>query len=626
MKTTDNTDVRLREFAAQGLRYLLIVVSFFVLDFWLRYTTKRIGLYDIYELAPNLFTIAWAVLLTGVVTLIPSRLAGRIVYGIAYYVFAIYSVAQNVYFQIFGKFLYFSDFVYAGEAGDYADIVLDVIERNYAIQILLVMGLGVLGIVLFPKKEKGIASAAGKAVAVAAAVVCISLTPKLYGEYYDGNWDSYAMPAFEYENFINSAYDMQLMGIYQYVGKNTTLLMERAGWIGGAERELQRQKVDAFFSEKKPHAVNDMTGYFEGKNVIVVMMESLDDWLINGEDTPAIHYMMENGIVFDNLYTPQYSSGYTFNTEFAFNTGVYPYTNSNAAYALANNDFSLSLAHLFAQKGYRVNSYHRSSPNFYNRGVMHTAFGYEKYNGFYSFWETDVSRENDLFLVRSDMAYGDMVSGEPFMSFVITYSPHLPYDDTDATSQEALALHPEYDPKDEISVLRAKVRLTDDMFAELLQRLEQDGLLQDTVIIGFTDHYAYGLLDAEYLQQVSHDAGNDILENTPFFIYCAGMEDAMVVEKTMQTTDLGPTIANLFGLEVPMNIMGSDVFSEDYMGYALFPNQTWVTDLAYVKDGTLVWNNGMSDEEIAEMSALAQRSYEINDAILDSDYYRYAED
>lgn len=146
-------------------------------------------------------------------------------------------------------------------------------------------------------------------------------------------------------------------------------------------------------------------------------------------------------------------------------------------------------------------------------------------------------------------------------------------------------------------------------------------LLEDTVIIGFADHYAYGLTDSELLQQLSEDAGNSILENTPAFIYCAGYDQPITVDKVMQTTDLDPTIMNLFGLEVPKEIMGQDVFVEQYIGYAIFPNGTWLTNTTYVKNGDIMWNNGMSGEDLFKMNAYVQQVYQVNDVILDTNYY-----
>ena len=209
------------------------------------------------------------------------------------------------------------------------------------------------------------------------------------------------------------------------------------------------------------------------------------------------------------------------------------------------------------------------------------------------------------------------------MSFVITYSPHLPYSTDDELTQYALEKYPEYQKSNltEEDILRAKARLTDDMFKILIEKLEKDGFLEDTVIIGFADHYAFGMQDKELLEEVSIDAGNPILENTPAFIYNVGI-DPLQVNKTMQTTDLGPTIENLFGVEVAKNVMGHDIFDEEYSGYAIMPNFTWISNGTYVKDGSVIEMGDMSEEEISEMSKYIEKVYYINDNVLDSNYYQ----
>ena len=119
----------------------------------------------------------------------------------------------------------------------------------------------------------------------------------------------------------------------------------------------------------------------------------------------------------------------------------------------------------------------------------------------------------------------------------------------------------------------------------------------------YDDHYAYGLTDRAVLEAYSDAAGGRLLERTPCFIWYEGCTP-MTVDKTLQTVDLLPTLANLFGLPAPRT-MGQDAFDPSYEGYAIFPDGTWLNDKAYVKNGEVVWNNGMTDEEIAEMTAYA---------------------
>lgn len=604
----------------KGIPYLWILGTFGLLDVWLRIETRWIGLYSIFEIAPNAFTLLWAVILTVLVTLPKSRKAGRILYGVTYYVFMIYSLIQYGAYLCLGKFLYFSDFLNTGEGTQYASWILSFVTVRLLLEIVVLLTVGLIGILLFPHQSKDNSKVA---VGLRLGLLCVSLigvllTPKLYGSP-TGEWNDFSNPAFEYTKFVEPNYDMELTGMYQFMVKD----LKNQTWRLFKLHNRDVTPIDAFFAEREPHQNNEMTGVFRDKNVILVMMESIDDWMITEQDMPTLYRMMKEGITFANFYTPGYANGYTFNTEFAFNTGVYPYSNGNVTYALANSTFSSGVASVFHRSGYATHSYHKGTPSFYNRGIMHRAFGYEQYHSFEDYPQIGLVLRNDCFLVEHENVYRDLVGPERFCSFVITYSPHLPYDDTEWLSQLALERYPQYDVAEqrEVNILRAKAKMTDDMFAGLLTRLEEDGLLQDTVIVGFADHYAYGLSDKELLQQLSEAAGSSILEKSPAFVYCADWETPMVVDKVMQTTDLGPTLLNLFGLEVPHNVMGCDVFDEAYEGYVIFPHNTWVTKDAYVKNGVVQWNTGMSDGEIAEMNAFVQRVYAINDAILDTDYY-----
>ena len=126
--------------------------------------------------------------------------------------------------------------------------------------------------------------------------------------------------------------------------------------------------------------------------------------------------------------------------------------------------------------------------------------------------------------------------------------------------------------------------------------------------------------DLELLQRKSEEAGSSILEKTPAFIWWPGSE-GVTVDKVCHTVDLAPTVMNLFGMEVPKNLMGSDILDDSYSGYAIFPYTTWIKGGTYVKYGEVQWNDGMTDEEIQQMNAFVQRYYYINDSILEADYY-----
>ena len=600
------------------LRQVLLVGTFGILDVWLRYKTRSIGLYSITELAPNLLTLMWAVLLSSLLTMIPSRKWGRIAYGICYYFYMIYTIVQFGVYLVLDRFVYVTDLFLAGEGADYANWVLEFVTPSLICQLLALVGFGVLGILFFPKKpELPKKATLVRGIAALMAMFGISQAGSLYGELAGENvWDNFQSPAFEYKRFVSPNFGMQITGVYQFLCRDIQVQLDRAF----ADTSALSAEIDAYFEEKPDHIGNAHTGILEGKNVIAVMLESIDDWLITPEVMPTLHGMMEGGINFTNLYTPDYASGYTFNTEFAFNLGVYPYSNGNVSYALTRSAFPYSIANMFAAEGYNANSFHEGEPDFYNRGPMHTAFGFEIYHCYRDYPLMGVSVHDDTFLPKNDVLWEAMTGSEPFYSFVITYTAHLPYAQDDFTVW-ARSQFPEYNGYgEELSGLYAKARITDEMFRLMLERLEAEGKLENTVFVCYSDHYAYGIQDAELLQQKSEEAGSAILEKTPAFIWWPGCEGVQI-DKVCQTVDLAPTVMNLFGMEVPKNLMGSDILDDSYEGYAIFPYTTWVKGGTYVKYGEVQWNESMTEAEIQQMNAFVQRYYYINDAILEADYY-----
>lgn len=603
--------------SAQGrglLRLLLPILPFWLLDLTLRAATDSGAYYALYAAAPNLFSLGFGALFTALALLLPRR-RGRVLYGAIYALWAVYAVVQYGVWRIFDRFLFLSDFLFAGEGLDFAGYARQLIDGRFVLVVLLFALWGALGVRALPADVPRRRACPGL-------VLCFAVTqlaaPQLYAAVPETlDWDAWESSGYEYERFSSSAYDLALTGPYQFVLRDAWLSVAPDG-----DAQEQLAAIDEFFSARAAHQDNAMTGLLAGKNLILVQLESIDDFVLNEQNTPTLARLQSEGINFSEFYTPQYSNGYTFNTEFAAQTGVYPYANGNVAYSLSRSAFPDAMGSLFEDAGYTANSFHKSEAKFYNRGAMHQAFGYEQYYSALDYADSEMQANVDEFLVDCDALYERMVAQTPFLSFLITYSGHLGYDEADALTTYALEQYPEYQDDSrpyEINGLFAKARLTDDLFARLLERLEQDGLLEDTVICVYDDHYAYGLTDRTVLEAYSDAAGGRLLERTPCFIWYEGCTP-MTVDKTLQTVDLLPTLANLFGLSAPRT-MGQDAFNPAYEGYAIFPDGTWLNDKAYVKNGEVVWNEGMTDAEIAEMTAYARRFQQTGDAILDTDYY-----
>lgn len=611
--------MKIKKQIIQLIRCAFVAFTFFVVDFSLRFFTRWLGYYSIFELVPSLFSLCWIAIFLTFLSLFPRRI-GRIIYIIIYGFWAIFSSIQYVYYLIFGKFFFLSDIRYASEGGDYLNFVMDVLNGSVFLLLGLFLVLGIVGFAIFPNfSELGNKVIRNFLRIGLLTCGCIGflLIPSLFSENKDAPFLS---SKYEYEQFSNPGFDMEISGLYQYFARDTW----KSFLAPKGDREEQYRQVEDYLASKSAlGGENTMTGILEGKNLFLVQMESLDDWVINRQSAPTINRLMAEGINFTNMYTCLYGSGSTFSTEFAFNTGIYQSTKNVAAYACTRNAFPYSLANLLGSIGYTANSFHENVSGYYNRINMHASMGYKKYYSLLDYLNNPALAGYDATLVENDSFWNLMTGQQPFISFIITCSAHVPYSSMSELAQAALKKYPEYQTmglSEEMQYLYAKVRLTDDMFDKLLERLEEDGVLDNTVIIAYTDHYCYGIADKELVHELTEANGTTILERTPAFIWYKGCE-SMEVDKVCQTIDWVPTIANLYGLDISPYVMGSDIFDDSYKGYAIFPDGTWLTDKAYAVNGIIRWNNGMSDKEITDMNNFVQKFYNANEAILASDYY-----
>jgi phosphoglycerol transferase MdoB-like AlkP superfamily enzyme len=263
--------------------------------------------------------------------------------------------------------------------------------------------------------------------------------------------------------------------------------------------------------------------------------------------------------------------------------------------------------------------------------------GYEEYVCYADYLE-DADEETVKQLLYDDLLLFDNAGlngeffreGKPTLNFVITRSAHLSYKYNEVLSHWALKKYPGFrglTGNEETDCAYLKAKLVDDFFARLLTELEEKGQLENTVIIGVTDHYTYGYKDMESLLKLSGVEETLLLERTPCFIWSADLQP-MEVDKLLNTSDLLPTVLNLLDVDSPFDYIGSDAFDGRYDGFVPFSNGSWISgDLAYDAAGkTYLSVSGNQQIVSAPMQqSMAERVQEfirINNLILESDYYQ----
>ena len=385
------------------------------------------------------------------------------------------------------------------------------------------------------------------------------------------------------------------------------------------------KNLHEFYIDQNIIPKNDMTGIFKDKNLIYIMVEAFDMIAINKELTPTLYKLYNEGISFDNYYTPKYSCT-TGESEFIGLTSIIPSLTLCTPNAYKNNNFSTSIFKLFEKQGYYNTSYHNYSDKFYQRTIIHQNMGSIK------FYNDDDLAINKIWGWPSDLnlmeeALPHFIDHEKFMSFIITSTTHFPYDND---AHVGVVLRHWDKVKDlpynvKIKRYMAKAIDLDLSLKYLLDSLEEKGILDDTVLVLFGDHHPLNM-EYKYLNDASPiDRLKDFnIDRLPFIIYNSKVEP-MVISKTASTFDILPTLANLFDLDYdPRYYVGKDLFSNEET-VVIFANGSWITDkvMYFSSSGEYKKSQEVDDDYISKINQKVSNYFLASEQTLVHDYFKY---
>ena len=454
-------------------------------------------------------------------------------------------------------------------------------------------------------------------------------------------WSSWKNPRNIYISFNDNNKSMKISGIYEYSVRNFYMT-----FLKTKEQENQEDIVflDDSYAEKESNK-NKYTGKFKGNNIIFLQLEGIDKWLVTEEDTPTLYNMINHSYNFTNHYSYYNGGGSTFNSEFAVNTGfITPLSYNKNAYTFNKNDFPNSMAHIFKNLGYSVNAFHMNSGEYYSRKVNYLNWGYDNYYGLIDMFDyKDKSYELDRELILNEDFSKLMFPDEGnFVDYIITYSAHMPFTNTkgvckmlynEDVDKKIEEMNSEIENEDEkIKTLdfvemseeecaRRQAKETDYMVSLLLDKLREKDLLDNTVIVAYADHYLYTIEDQSILAKYK-ETDNNLINNTPFFIWKDGMKKKTINKVTSQLNIL-PTVLNLFGISYNQNdYIQTDALDSDYEPMVFFSDYSWYDGNVYVYQGEVSNGKSISNEELENKNHFITRITKKNDLTLKFDYFK----
>jgi hypothetical protein len=206
----------------------------------------------------------------------------------------------------------------------------------------------------------------------------------------------------------------------------------RARGVAAAGKRTRDRAALAWF-DTRAHARRAAPGSTAREELIVVQVESLQDFAVdfqvNGQKVmPHLRQWAGDGLRFTNV-TDETSEGRTSDAEFTTLTSLLPLDHGAVAFRFPGHQY-VALPRVLTEHGYTTLSAVAFEPGFWNRQVMHPAYGFQS-----SLFEPD-------FLMTEQIGWGlndrdflqQMVPRlerlpRPFAAWLITLSLHHPFAD-----------------------------------------------------------------------------------------------------------------------------------------------------------------------------------------------------
>jgi len=393
-----------------------------------------------------------------------------------------------------------------------------------------------------------------------------------------------------------------------------------------------KQLIEEFYANKsKVPKTDNYHGIAQGKNLIMMQLESFQAFLLNREIdgreiTPNLNKLLKESVFFENFHY-QVGGGNTSDAEFLSNNSLYPAQQGAVYFRYPGNTYH-SLPKLLKKQGYDTYVFHAYHPSFWNRANMYKAVGFDK---FYSSGDFITPAEeiegwglgDKSFLLQS---LEKIDKSKPFYSFMITLSSHYAYGSFEDNDEFDVG---EYEGTTFGNYIKA-AHYVDSAIGGFLEELKKQGLYDNTLLVFYGDHHAFPKDKSEDMQ---HFLGIDDSEfewlkyqKVPLIIHYPGLKNGEVMDITGGQIDILPTVANLMGFEVPY-AMGKDLLNSEE-GYAILRGGSYITD-SYIYISNLgeafdkKTGRKLEEKEYEKDFERFEKELEVSDTILHKNAFKY---
>ncbi|MDO6448060.1 LTA synthase family protein [Oceanobacillus profundus] len=333
---------------------------------------------------------------------------------------------------------------------------------------------------------------------------------------------------------------------------------------------------------------SDMFGAAEGKNVIFINAESLQQFVINnevnGEEvTPFLNSLTEDEdtYYFENFYE-QTGQGNTSDSEFLIENSLYPLSRGAVFFTHGGNEYH-ALPEIIKEEGYTSSVLHANNKSFWNRDGMYKSL---EIDHFYDEAAYEITNENTVGWGLKDKPFFEQSikylqsMEQPFYTKFITLTNHFPFE----LEEDDTSIEPYDSNSNTLNNYFPAVRYMDEALEDFFDQLKEAGIYEDSIIIIMGDHIGisanHNRAMSMYLDKEEITPYDQVqLQRVPMFIHIPGDGNGKVMSEVTGQIDMKPTILSLLGIEAEDDLyFGNDVFADERKGYIALRNGDFISD------------------------------------------------
>ena len=404
---------------------------------------------------------------------------------------------------------------------------------------------------------------------------------------------------------FDNSYIVKYLGMNQYAvydSFKTAQTSEQMAKANVSDLSSVKKYLKANYVKPNP----EYTGVAKGKNVMVIHLESFQQFLIGykwkgKEVTPNLNklYRSKNTLSFANFYN-QVGQGKTSDAEMMLENSLYGLQSGSAMSSYGtSNTFESAPAILNQQGGYTTAVMHGGAGSFWNRNNAYKQFGYHYFMPL-SYYENKpkyyigYGLKDKIFFDQS-IKYIERLP-QPFYLKLITVTNHYPYD-LDKKNQ---SIDPTDTGDETVDGYVQTAHYLDQAIGELMHWMKKTGLDKNTMLVLYGDHYGisgnHHKASAELLNQDEFTNFDNLkFQRVPLMFHMPGLKGG--IKKTYGgEIDVLPTLLNLLGINDRKTIQfGHDLLSSKAPQIVAQRNGDFITP-KYAKVGSTYYDTKTREE------------------------------